>query len=60
MSTADGGEDFPDCYFRLLADSHAAIDMGEPEATPAKHAVISDLTSVRTGREHCLSNFGEN
>ena len=27
-------------YYRLPADSYAAIDMGEPEVTPAMHAVI--------------------
>ena len=44
-------------YFRLPADSYAAIDMGEPEAAPEKHAVISSLTYARTGGEICLSNF---
>ena len=34
--------------------------MGEPEVTPAMHAVISGPTSARTGGEICFSNFGEN
>ena len=36
-------------YYRLPADSYAAIDTGEPEVTPAMHAVISGPTSARTG-----------
>ena len=38
--TWTGGRDIPDCYFGLPADSHAAIDVGEPEETQAKNAVI--------------------
>ena len=34
--------------------------MGEQEATPAKHAIISGPTSARTGQENCLSDFGAN
>ena len=53
--------DISDCYyFRLPADSHAAIDMGEQEETLVKHAVISGTTSARIGMENCLSYFGEN
>ena len=33
--------------------------MGEPESTAVQHAEISDLTSVLTGGEISLSNFGE-
>ena len=58
--TWTGGGDTPDSYFKLLADSHAAIDSGEQEATPANHAVISDQTTARTGGENGLSDFGEN
>ena len=45
---------------RLLADSYAAIKMGEPEATLVMHVVISCLTSAWTGGEIGLSNIGEN
>ena len=39
-------------YYRLPADSYAAIDMGKPEVTPAAmHAVISGPTSALTGGE---------
>ena len=48
------------CYFRLPADSHAAINMDEPEETPVKHAVISDPTSARTGGKNRRSNVGKN
>ena len=44
------GEDIPDCCFRLPADSHAAVEMGEPKATQAKHAEISDPISTLTAR----------
>ena len=44
----------------LPADSHAAIDSGELQVTPAKHAVISDPTPAQTGGKTCLSDFGEN
>ena len=47
-------------YYRLPADSYAAIDMGEPEVAPAMHAVISGPTSARTGREIRFSKFGDN
>ena len=53
-------------YYRLQADRYTAIDMahhmGELEATPVMHAVISGPTSVRTDREVCfsLANLGEN
>ena len=47
-------------YYRLPADSYAAIDMGKPEVTPAMHAVISGPTSARTGGETRSSRFGEN
>ena len=47
-------------YYRLPADSYAAMDMGEPEVTPAMHAVISGPTSARTGGESRFSKFGEN
>ena len=47
-------------YYRLPADSYAAIDTGEPEVTLAIHAVISGPTSARTGWEICFSKFGEN
>ena len=47
-------------YYRLPADSYAAIDMGELEVTPAMHAVISGLTSARTGGEIRFSKFNEN
>ena len=47
-------------YYRLPADSYAAIDMGEQEVTPAMHAVISGPTSARTGVEIHFSKFGEN
>ena len=53
------GEDIPDSYFRLPEDSHAAIERGDQEATPAKH-VISDPTPARTGGENCLSDFCRN
>ena len=43
-------------YYRLPADSYAAIDMGEQEVTPAMHAVFSVPTSARTGREIRFSN----
>ena len=52
-----------DAYSRLPADSHAATDMGEPEETLVKHAVISgpSPTSAGTERpENGLSDFGEN
>ena len=45
---------------RVFKRYHGAIDTGEPEATPVKHAVISRPMSARTGWENCLSNFGEN
>ena len=49
-------------YYRLPADSYAAIDMGEPERTPAMHAVISGPTSARTGGagEIRFAKFDEN
>ena len=47
-------------YYRLPADSYAAIDMGEPEVTPAMHAAISGPTSARTGGEIRFSEFGGN
>ena len=57
---ADGSDyDVNACwYYRLPADSYAAIDMGEPEATPVMRAVISCLMSALTGGENCLY-FGE-
>ena len=48
-------------HYRLpAADSYPAIDMGEPEATPVMHAVISVPKSARTGWEIRLYNFGDN
>ena len=46
-------------YYRLPADSYAAIDMGKPEVTPAMHAVISGPTSTRTGGEIRFSKIDE-
>ena len=46
-------------YYILPAGSYAAIDMGEPEVTPAIHAVISGPPSALTGGEICFSDFGE-
>ena len=48
------------CYYRLPADSYAAIDLGKQEETPVMHAVISGPTSALTGGEICLSYFCEN
>ena len=48
------------CYYRLPADSYAAIDLGKQEETPVMHAVISGPTSALTGGESCLSYFCEN
>ena len=36
-------------YYRLPANSYAAIDIDEPELTLAMHAVILGPTSARTG-----------
>ena len=47
-------------YYRLPADSYAAMDMGEQEVTQAMHAVVSGPTSVRTGGEIRFSKFSEN
>ena len=48
-------------YYRLPADSYVAIDMGEPEVTPAMHAVISSPTSAWSGcREIRFSKFDGN
>ena len=44
----------------MPADSYAAIDMGEPEVTPAMHPVMSGPTSARTGGEIRFSKFDEN
>ena len=59
---ADGSENYVNAcgYYRLPADSYAAIDMGEPKATPAMHSVNSYSTTARTGGEIYLSNFLEN
>ena len=47
-------------YYRLPADSYAAIDMGKPEMTLAMHAVTSGPTSARTGGEIRFSKIDEN
>ena len=47
-------------YYRLQADSYAAIDMGELEVTLAVHAVISDSTSALSGWEIRFFKFSEN
>ena len=47
-------------YYRLPADSYAAINLGEPEVSLTMHAVISGPTSARTVWDICFSNFVEN
>ena len=46
-------------HYRLLANTHTAIDMGEQEATAEMHAVISGPTPAGTGWEMSLSSLGE-
>ena len=50
------------CYCRQLGDSYIAIDLGEREATPVMHAVISGPTFSNVCADwlgEYLSDFGE-